>query len=180
MLRLFQFGCFALAGLLPAATKEPVKVPHPPPVRRPAAPKPAPKVNNPGASVAQRLMQMTPEERERALEKLPLAQQAQIRDRLARIDSLPPAQRQRMIQQYQTFSNLPPEKQRLVTRQIQAINHLPEDRGPAVRAELQKLRGMPESERQARLVSEEFKNKFTPAEQEILSDISENLPLPQR
>jgi len=167
---------------IPALVGAPKTPPKAPP-RPAAAPKATPaqkgaaKINNPGASVAQRLMQMTPEQRERALEKLPPAQQAQIRQRLERMDSLPEQQRARMVQQYQQFTNLPPEKQRLVTRQIQAINNLPEDRGPAVRAELLRLRRMPENERQARFASEDFKSKFSPSEQQILSDISDNLPL---
>jgi hypothetical protein len=101
-----------------------------------------------------------------------------MRQRLERLDNLPPQQRERVIQQYQEFQSLSPEKQNLVTRQIQAINHLPDDRGPVVRAELQRLRRMPENEREARMASEEFKGKFTPAEQQMLSDISTNLPQP--
>jgi hypothetical protein len=143
-----------------------------------AAAKGGSKLNNPGASMAERLMQMTPEQRERALEKLPPDQQTQIRQRLERFDSLPALQRERRIQQYQQFSSLPPEKQRLVTKQIQALNRLPDDRRPLVLAEVQKLRRVPESERQGRLASGEFKAKFSPAEQQILSDVSENMPLP--
>jgi hypothetical protein len=111
------------------------------------------------------------------MEMLPPQQQSQIRQRLERLDSLPPQQRQRIIQQYRHFQSLRPETQRLVTRQIQALNHLPDDQRPMVRAELQRLRRMAEDERQARLASEEFREKFTPAAQTTLADISENLPL---
>jgi Protein of unknown function (DUF3106) len=161
------------AGVIPrppAAVKAP-KAPNAP--RLPNAPR---KLNDPGASVAQRLMQMTPEQRERALEKFPLARQAEIRQRLQRLDNLPPQQQQRMIQQYQMYSSLPPEKQILVRRQIQAFNQLPEERRQALGPELQKLRRMPEDEREAHLASEDFKSKFSPAEQQMLSDISENMP----
>ena len=64
-------------------------------------------------------------------------------------------------------------------RQIQAFNRLPDDRRPIVRAEIQRLSRMPESERQGRIASEEFKSKFSPAEQQMLSDISGNMPLGQ-
>ena len=58
----------AEASVLCAAPKEPAKVVRPAqPPRPPAAPKGAVKIGNPGASVAQRLMRMTPEQRERAL-----------------------------------------------------------------------------------------------------------------
>ena len=135
------------------------------------------KLNDPGASVAQRLMQMTPEQRERALEKFPPERQAEIRQRLKRLDSLPPQQQQRMIQQYQAYQTLPPEKQILLRRQIQAFNQLPEERRQAMAPELQKLRRMPEDQRQARLASDDFKSKFTHSEQQMLTDISENMPL---
>ena len=168
----------AAGSALSAGPKEAAKIVRPAQPRPPTPPKGAARVNNPGASVAQRLMRMTPEQRERALEKLPPQQQAQIRQRLERLDNLPAQQRERVIQQYQEFQSLSPEKQSLVTRQIQAINHLPEDRGAVVRAELQRMRRMPENEREARIASEDFKNRFTPAEQQMLSDISSSLPLP--
>jgi hypothetical protein len=145
MIRYVQIAPLLVAAetsVLCAAPKEPAKIVRPTqPPRPPAAPKGAAKIGNPGASVARRLMRVTPEQRERALEKLPPQQQAQIRQRLERFDKQPPQQRERMIQQYQEFQSLPPEKQNLVTRQIQAVNQLPEDRGPVVRAELQHLRG---------------------------------------
>jgi hypothetical protein len=155
----------------PAGARVP-KAPNPP--KAPKAPR---KLSDPGASVAQRLMQMTPEQREQALEKFPPARQAEIRQRLERLDNLPPQQRQRMIQQYEVYSSLPPEKQIQVRRQIQAFNQLPEERRQALAPELQKLRRMPEDERQARLANEEFKSKFSPAEQQMLADISENMPI---
>ena len=177
--------CLGTAGLLLAeqVPAKPKKIPRPPAAAKvPKAPNPprpnaSKKLADPGASVARQLMQMTPEQRERALEKFPPARQAQIRQRLERLDNLPPQQRQRMIQQYDVYSNLPPEKQILVRRQIQSFNQLPEERRQALSPELQKLRRMPEDERQARLASEDFKNKFTPAEQQMLGDISENMPI---
>jgi hypothetical protein len=173
---------WAIAPLSGAGPKPPAKPPARPPAAQgranPKAPPKAPKkINDPGASIAQRLLQMTPEERERALEKFPPERQAQIRQRLARLDSLPPQQQQRLTQQYDRFANLPPDKQLLVRRQIQEYNRLPDDRKQIVGPELQRLRRMPEDKREARLASEEFRNKFTPAEQKMMEDVSRNLPL---
>src|SRR5215469_125831 len=99
-----------LAQQVPAKPGKITRVPAPAKVpKAPNAPKAAKaptKLNDPGASVARRLMQMTPEQRERALEKFPPARQAEIRQRLQRLDNLPPQQRQRMIQQYDVYSNL--------------------------------------------------------------------------
>jgi hypothetical protein len=180
MLRRIQLtGVLLLGTLIQAlAADKPPRKPNPPP---PASknPKGAPKLGNPG-NVAQRLLQMSPEERERVLAQFPPERQAQIRQRLQRLDSLPKQQQDRVIERYQTFSNLPPEKQALVRRQIQAFNALPDDRRQMVGAAFQRLRRMPEAERQARMSSPAFKSRFTPQEQQILSDLSANWPPPAR
>jgi hypothetical protein len=137
----------------------------------------APRLANPGA-VVQRLMRMTPEQRERALQKLPPERQARIREQLQRFDSLPKAEQERRLQLGATFANLPPETQNLVRRQIRAFNQLPEDRRRIVGAAFQRLRRLPPAERQARMARPAFQNRFTPEEQQMLSDLSENLPPP--
>jgi hypothetical protein len=180
MLRRIQLaGVLLLGTLIPgfAADKPPRQPNPPPPVAR--NPKAAPKLANPG-TVAQRLLQMTPEERERVLERFPPERQAQIRQRLQRLDSLPKQQQDRAIERYQTFSNLPPEQQKLVRRQIQAFNALPDDRRKVVGGAFQRLRRMPEAERQARMSSPAFKSRFSPEEQQMLSDLSANWPPPAR
>jgi len=137
----------------------------------------APRLANP-AAIVQRLMRMTPQQREQALEKLPPERQAQIRERLRQFDSLPKQEQERRLQLGQEFASLPPEKQDLVRRQIQAFNQLPDDRRALVGAAFQRLRRLPESQRQARLASPQFRSRFTPAEQRMLADLSENLPPP--
>ena len=135
------------------------------------------KINDPGASVAIRLLQMDPEQRERALEKFPPQRQAEIRQRLEQLDNLPPQQKVRRIREYQMLASLPPETQRLLRGQIQAFNQLSDDRKQIVAPEMQKLRRMPESDREARIGSENVKNRFTPAEQLMLSTVSQYMPL---
>jgi hypothetical protein len=137
--------------------------------------RPAPRIGNPGR-VVQQLMRMTPEERERALEKLPPARQARIREQLQRFDSLPKAEQERRLRLAEMFAGLPPEKQDLVRRQIKAFNDLPEDRRRIVGPAFQRLRRMSETERQAVLARPGFQNRFTPAEKQMLADLSENLP----
>ncbi len=149
-----------------------------PPTSNAANPgKRAPKLPNPGL-IVQQLMQMTPEQRERALEKLPPQRQEQIRQRLQQFDSLPKQQQDRRLEQLRLLSSLPPETQALVRRQIQAFNQLPDDRRRVMGPELQRLRRMPASQRDARIASDQFQNNFSPDEQKILSDISANMPLP--
>lgn len=189
MIRAFQLVGAALlflsAGLC-ADQKNPK--PAPPPKAPPPAknfnnkapnnaggvPKNVPRINNPGP--AQRLLQMTPEERERALEKLPAPQQAKLRETLEKLDKLPQAQKDQIAMQTRIMDNLPAAKRRLVTQQVMAFNNLPPDRHVAMRRTLMQLMRMPEDERNAQLESEPFKKQFSPEEQGILRDLSSNLP----
>src|ERR1019366_5074641 len=179
MSRAPQFGAvlwLAMASSL-WAQKGPKPKPAPPPraesVRPNAPPKSALKqgngipkagggrILNPGNPVL-RMMAMPPERREQMLERLPPQQQVRLRQAL------------------DNFDKLPPEKQAALTRQIQLFNHLPDDRIAVVRPELLKLHRMPESERSDRMASEEFKSKFTPAEQQMLAEISPYFPFSLR
>src|SRR4029453_111378 len=163
----------------PKPAKEPKSPPPPRNELRPNAgtkgPKGggAPRLGNPGNPV-ERLRGMPPEKREQVLEKLPPKQQANLRERLERFDKLPAAERARLNQMWNTFNSLPPEKQAIVTRQMQAFNNLPDDRREVLKPVLQRLRIMPEARRNTLLSSDEFKHRFSPAELQMLTDISEN------
>ena len=124
----------------------------------------------------QRLSQMTPEQRERVLEQLPPERQAQMRKQLEKFDSLPPAAKERLSRLAAPLMALPPERQRLVNQGIISINRLPDDRKPPVRKELLSLLNMTPEDRAARLNSGDFKKAYSPDEQKILSDLSNNLP----
>jgi hypothetical protein len=138
-----------------------------------------PRLPNPLANPVQRMMAMTPEQRERILEKLPPQQQANVRQRLENFDRLPPAEKARRLQLLEGFSNLPPEKQRILERQLPAYNALPPEKKEILGFKgIQQLARMSDSERQARLNSEELKSKFSPAELKMISDIAENYPFP--
>ncbi|MCX6630152.1 MAG: DUF3106 domain-containing protein, partial [Candidatus Solibacter sp.] len=150
-----------------------------PGVRKPDALKSgrAPRLGAPGNPV-ERLMAMPPERRDQVLEKLPPQQQANLRQRLERFDRLPAAERARLNQMWSTFNGLPPEKQAIVTRQMQAFNNLPEARREELKPILQRLRLMPEDRRNALLDGPAFKSRFSAAELQMLTDISQNYPLP--
>jgi transposase len=126
------------------------------------------------------MLAMPPERREQMLERLPQQQQARLRQALENFDKLPPEQRRRQLGILNMYANLPPERQVALARQIQIFNHLPDDRIAALRPELVKLHRMPESERSERMASEEFKSRFTPAEQQMLAEISPYFPFSGR
>lgn len=123
---------------------------------------------------------MPPERREQMLERLPPQQQVRLRQALENFDKLPPAERNRQLGILNMYANLPPDKQATLTRQIQLFNQLPDDRIAVVRPELLKLHRMPESERNDRMASEDFKSRFTPAEQQMLVEISPYFPFSLR
>jgi hypothetical protein len=186
----------AATGICAQTGSKPPKPPKPPPPprnqARPAAAKSpagrnpqapnaggAQKLANPGNPV-ERLMAMPPEKREQVLEKLPPQQQANLRQRLDHFDKLPAAERARLNQMWSTFNSLSPEKQAIVTRQMQAFNNLPEARREDLRPVLQRLRIMPEDKRNTLLNSDGFKNRYSASELQMLTDISQNYPLPGR
>jgi uncharacterized protein DUF3106 len=127
----------------------------------------------------ERWNRMTPEERRRALAKLPPERRREIQDKIERFRSLPPEERQRLRERYQTFQQLPPEQQAHARELFRQFNSLPEDRRPLVRQEYEQLRSMPENQRQARINNAEFNSKFTPAEQQMLRDLTQTFGSPR-
>lgn len=196
MARAPQLAVVALlcaAGVWAADQKTPKNPPPPkepavkaPPAARggtPRNPPPAgrgnpngPHIGNP-ANPIQQLFRMSPEDRERAIEKFPPQQQKRIREQLDKLDKLPPAQKAQMMRLGNELAGLPPDKQLLVWRQITAFNALPEERRRLVVPELQRLRRMPEDQRLARIMSEDFRSTYTPAEQQMMIDIAQYLPI---
>ncbi len=125
-----------------------------------------------------RLSKMPPQQRQRELEKLPPERRAKLEERLEKYDKLPPAQKERLRAQTEVFQNLPPDRQEAVRKSFRRFNTLPEDRRLPVRDELRRLRKMPENERNARMESDDFRNKYSPGEQQILQNLASLVPPP--
>ena len=114
-----------------------------------------PKVPRPPAlagPVLQRLANMTPEQREKALARLPPERRAYVEEQLNRLGQLSPEQRARLLQRYDEFQGLP------------------RDRQAAVRSELQALRKLPTPQLRERLNSPDFQQNFSPEEQRLLRE----------
>jgi hypothetical protein len=114
------------------------------------APLPAPQL--------QRLMQMTPEQRERALSRLPPEQRQQVETRLNQFEK--------------QFQRLPPEQQAALQQRYEAFSKLPQDRRTAIRQELQQLRTMTPAQRAERLNSDDAKQSFSSDELSILRGVA--------
>ena len=131
-----------------------------------------PRITNPRSPVT-RLYRASPEERERALEKLPPAMQERFRRNLSWFDGLPRQQQDIVVRQTERFAALPPEKRREFQLQLRALNQMPPERRRPVVQTLRRLQMMPDAERAAVLGSEQFKSRFSPEEQKIILDLSE-------
>jgi hypothetical protein len=71
------------------------------------------------------------------------------------------------------LQSLPPQRQNQVRRSLQQFRALPDDRKATIRQELGRLSAMPDEDRRARMNSEEFRNRYSPAEQQMIGNLSE-------
>ena len=124
----------------------------------------------------ERWRQLSPEERQRAIEKLPPERRRRLQEQFDRLDHMPEQQRRWLEQRYERFRNLPPERQQRIREVYQRMRDLPEDRQWMVHREFRHLMNLTESERQERIESEEFRDRFTNDERRMLTDLVRLLP----
>ena len=121
-------------------------------------------------------LRMSPEEQQRALDRLPPDQRERLQKRLEAFKQLPPEQRSNLGEQYRRLSELPPERQEVVRNAFKRFGNQPPERRQAMRQELRQLSDLSPEERQARLDGPEFRGKFNQHEQQIIKDMSHLLP----
>ena len=121
---------------------------------------------------------MSPQERQKALDRLPPKEREQLEKRLQRFNELPPEQQRVLKNMYSRLNQLPAGRQDAVRKSINQFFETPPERRQIMREELRGLGAMPESEREARMSSAEFHSKFSTAEQEIVRNMSELLAQP--
>lgn len=95
---------------------------------------------------------MSPEDREKALAKLP------------------PQRRAAMEQRLDRYQKLSPEQQEKFKQRLDAMQSLPKDRQTAVREKIQELRALPPPERRKALNGEDLKQNFSPEEQQLVRE----------
>jgi hypothetical protein len=138
----------------------------------PKQPKMGPPLSNPASPAAQ-LFRATPEERERALEKVPAKIQEQIRNQLAAFDALPKEQQEIRIRQSERWTTLSPQRKLEISEQLKALGKLEPDRRRAIGVALRRLEVVPEADRQRILTSPDFASRFSADEQKLIADLSE-------
>jgi len=145
----------------------------------PASPKPAKQhTEKPPKNVKtpiDEFMRMSPEERQKALNRLPPDQRRRLQERLQRFNQLPPGQQQTLRNMYDRLNQLPPQRQ-AVRRSMNQFSEQPQDRRQAMRQELRSMAPLEPEDREARMASPEFREKFSEKEQGIIRDMSSLLP----
>jgi hypothetical protein len=132
--------------------------------------------SHPGEQAFDKLMRMTPAEREKALRSVPEARRQDIEQRIQQIQKLPPVQQSRVRAQLEKLNSLPPDKQEDVRRSLRQLRDMPEDRKAAIAEELQRMAALPEDQRRAQMKTKEFRNRYSRDEQRIVKDLSPIMP----
>lgn len=135
-------------------------------------PQMGPPLINPGSPVA-RLYRASPEERERALEKLPMRMQEQFRRQLERFDAMPKAQQLVLIKRAEIYASLSPEQKAAVAGHMGALGKLPEDRRREIGIAIRRLQPLSDEDRRKLVESEAFKARFSADEQKIVIGLAE-------
>ncbi len=119
---------------------------------------------------------MSPEQQQRALERLPPGQRQKLQERLQRFNQLPPEQQRTLRNLYNRLHQLPANQQESVRKAIDRFSKQAPDRQQAVRDELRAIAALPEHDRKTRMASPEFRNQFSRREQGIVKDMLPLLP----
>jgi hypothetical protein len=126
-----------------------------------------------------RLERMSPDQRQRVLEKLPPERRQRIEARLRQYESLTPEERERLRRQFERFRQMPPERQQALRELFRRFRELPEDRRRAVRRGVWELQRLGEARRELRLSRPWFRNRYSPEELQMVRELLEMAPAPE-
>lgn len=129
-----------------------------------------------GRTPIQEFERLSPEQQQKALNRLPPEQRQRLQERLQRFNQLPPERQRALTNLYNRLHQLPPERQDAVRNSINNFSKQTPERQQAIREELRSEAGMSPEQRQAQFSSPEFRKRFSRKEQEIVRDMSEVLP----
>jgi hypothetical protein len=119
---------------------------------------------------------MSPQDRQKALDRMPPAQRQKLEERLQKFNQLPPEQQRTLKGMYNRLHELPLGRQDAVRKSVNRFSEQPPERRDAIRHELKSIGELPQQDRTARMASPEFRSKFNHKEQDIIRDMSELLP----
>jgi hypothetical protein len=147
------------------------------PATKAAQPKPG-KPANRQTEQLQKLIDMKPEDRDKFLQSLPPERRKNIEKRLGDFAKMAPAGRTRVLTQLEMLNSLPFPKQQQVRRSLKQLQDLPEERKALISRELHLMAPMPDEQRREHMNSEEFRNRYSVTEQQMMSNLSQVTPPP--
>ena len=125
------------------------------------------------ANPATRLFLATPEERQRALEQMTPRQQQNARQLWQWFDRLPKEQQTLQLRRLDRFMQLTPGQKAEVRALLREVSELPPQRRQMVRQVLMRVQGLPDAQRTELFNSPQFKERFSPDEQRIVSRLAD-------
>jgi hypothetical protein len=132
--------------------------------------------NLPAGLTLQRLSQMSPEERAKALSNLPPARQVNIEKRVENYANEPPEQQAREQQQESRMAALPPERRAQVRQSLMDLNSIQPPRRGVVLLELNKLGGMTDDQRLNYMNRPGFRRNFSAQEIQLMDNLHGIVP----
>jgi hypothetical protein len=144
-------------------------------MNRPKPPRPE-KPAKPQKTPIDEFQTMSPQDRQKALDRMPPAQRKNLEERLQKFNELPAEQQRTLKNMYNRLHELPPGRQDAVRKSVNQFTEQSPERQQAMREELKAISALPEQDRAARMTSPEFRSKYSGKEQGIIRDMSELLP----
>jgi Protein of unknown function (DUF3106) len=132
--------------------------------------------SRPGAQALEKLSRMTPAQREKWLSSLPPARRQRIEQNLREFQKMPPAQQNRVRGRQELLNSLPPQRQNQVRHSVQQFLNMPEERKAVVKQEMRHMAPLSDDERRAYMSSEEFRNRYSATEQQMMGNLMEIEP----
>jgi hypothetical protein len=126
----------------------------------------------------EKLLEMKPEDRDKFLQNLAPQRRENLQRRLGEIEKMAPARKTRVLTRLEMLNSLAPQKRQQVRRAVQQFEAMPADRKAAIGRELQQMAPMPDEQRREHMNSEEFRNRYSVTEQQMMSNLSEVTPVP--
>lgn len=123
------------------------------------------------APVLMRFLEMSPEERNAALSRLPPARRKQIEQKLEAFSKRPAAQQARVLDQRQRLMALPPEKQAVAREALNQFRAIDGPRRLVIAGQLKRLSAMTPDERAEVLSRPRFRARFSDAELEMMNNL---------
>ncbi|MCC7496568.1 MAG: DUF3106 domain-containing protein [Bryobacterales bacterium] len=123
-----------------------------------------------------RWRRLSREQWRKALAQLPPERQRILQERFDRLDRMPEPQRSCLEQRFERFRSLPSDQQQKIREAYRRMRELPPGERRMVHREYRYLAALPANERQARIESEEFRNRYTSEERSLLADLITAMP----